>query len=153
MLLHVGRVDKPHGLRGEVVVSLTTNRDERVATGSELVLAGGRVLTVVTAVPLGNRWIVQFDGVYTRNDAELISHTDLSAEPIDDPEAIWVHELLGATVVDQDGVDRGQVKEVLANPASDLLVLSGGALVPLRFVVGRDGGRITVDVPAGLFDQ
>jgi hypothetical protein len=32
-------------------------------------------------------------------------------------------------------------------------VLSGGALVPLRFVVGREGGRITVDVPAGLFDQ
>lgn len=152
MLLHVGRVDKPHGLRGEVVVSLTTNRIERVAAGSELVLAGGRVLTVVTAVPLGTRWIVQFDGVYSRNDAELIAHQDLSAEPIDDPDAIWVHELLGATVVDQHGVERGEVKEVLANPASDLLVLDTGALVPLRFVVSHDKRRITVEVPEGMFE-
>ena len=32
-LLGVGRIVKPHGLRGDVIVSLSTNRDERVAPG------------------------------------------------------------------------------------------------------------------------
>lgn len=153
MLLHVGRVDKPHGLKGEVVVSLSTNRDERVATGAELVLPNGRVLVVEWATPLAKRWIVQFEGIRSRNDAEAIAHQDLRAEPLEDPDAIWVHELLGATVVDQHGTERGAVKEVLANPASDLLVLDDGALVPLRFVVSNDAGRITIDAPDGLFDS
>ncbi len=42
---------------------------------------------------------------------------------------------------------------VEANPASDLLVLDGGGLIPLRFVVGSSPGeRVTVDVPDGLLD-
>jgi hypothetical protein len=45
---------------------------------------------------------------------------------------------------------RGEVVE--ANPASDLLVLSGGALVPLCFVVDRQAGRLTVEVPPGLLE-
>jgi 16S rRNA processing protein RimM len=55
-------------------------------------------------------------------------------------------------VVDQTGEDRGTVVAVEANPASDLLVLDSGALVPLRFVVTEGPGSLTVDVPAGLFD-
>jgi 16S rRNA processing protein RimM len=155
-LLKVGRVDKPHGLRGEVVVSLSTNRDERVAPGTELVLdgEGGRVLTVLTSTPFTHRWIVQFDGVYDRNASEDISHRDLYAEPLDDPDALWVHELVGREVVDQTGVNRGPVTAVEANPASDLLVLASGALVPMRFVVSNDAeaNTVTVDVPDGLFD-
>ena len=42
---------------------------------------------------------------------------------------------------------------VEANPASDLLVLAGGGLVPLRFVVDHQAGvRVAVDVPDGLLD-
>ena len=63
-----------------------------------------------------------------------------------------MHELVGAEVVDTAGVSRGTVVAVEANPASDLLVLEGGGLVPLRFVVSRRPGRVVVDVPAGLLD-
>jgi len=39
------------------------------------------------------------------------------------------------------------------NPASDLLVLTGGGLIPLRFVIDHQAGvRVTVDVPEGLLD-
>ncbi len=41
---------------------------------------------------------------------------------------------------------------VEANPASDLLVLDSGALVPLTFVVASEPGKLTVDAPPGLFD-
>ena len=46
----------------------------------------------------------------------------------------------------------GDGHRVEANPASDLLVMDDGNLVPLRFVVDRAPGRIVVDVPAGLFE-
>jgi 16S rRNA processing protein RimM len=56
-------------------------------------------------------------------------------------------------VVDVDGVELGTVSGVEANPASDLLVLSGGGLIPLTFVTGSEPGvRVTVDIPDGLLD-
>ena len=55
-------------------------------------------------------------------------------------------------MVEVDGTAHGEVVAVEANPASDLLVLEDGSLVPLRFVVERELGRIVVDVPAGLFE-
>ena len=154
-MLLVGRVDKPHGLRGEVIVSLSTNRDERVAPGAVLVLdgEGGRALTVLHSKPYSNRWLVAFDGVFDRTASEAIAHRDLYAEPIDDPDALWVHELIGLRLFDQHGTDRGEVVEVLANPASDLMVLDSGALVPLTFVTETSDDRVLADVPDGLFDD
>ncbi len=153
-MLLVGRVDKPHGLRGAVVVSLITNRTERVAPGAVLTLdgEGGRALSVLTSIPFTHRFIVAFVGVLDRNAAETISHRDLYAEPLNDPDALWVHELVGRTVVDEHGVVRGVVTSVEANPASDLLVLDTGALVPLRFVTSTSGENVVVDAPDGLFD-
>jgi 16S rRNA processing protein RimM len=152
-LLEVGRVDKPHGLRGEVVVTLTTTETSRVAVGSRL-FAGERVLVVEGSKPLQHRWIVAFEGLSSREDAEALAGAVLSAEPIDDdPDALWVHEVVGLEVVEADGAPRGRVDAVQANPASDLLVLDSGALVPMRFVTGRDdAGRLVVEVPAGLFE-
>lgn len=142
---------KPHGLRGEVVVALTTNRPERVAKGTVLHTDKGP-LTITASRPHQHRYIVRFAGVDTREAADALHGLVLSAEPLEDPDALWVHELIGSVVVDQHGTEHGTVTSVEVNPASDLLVLDGGGLVPLTFVVDQGDGRITVDVPDGLLD-
>jgi 16S rRNA processing protein RimM len=151
-LLEVGRIEKPHGLHGQVVVRLTTNRDERVAPGAELVTERGPLRVVSSAFHHG-RWIVSFDGVADRAAAEALRGAVLRAAPLHDPGELWVHDLIGAELVDTAGVAHGRVVEVQANPASDLLVLDSGALVPVRFVVEVEPAtRVVVDAPAGLFD-
>jgi 16S rRNA processing protein RimM len=151
-LLEVGRIDKPHGMRGEVIVRLVTNRDERLAPGAELATAAGP-LRVVSATPHQGRWIVAFHGVRDRAGADALRGTVLLAPPLDDPDELWVHELIGSEVADVHGTVHGRVVEVHANPASDLLLLDTGALVPVRFVQTVDPGvRVVVDAPAGLFD-
>jgi 16S rRNA processing protein RimM len=150
-VLEVGRVARAHGIRGSVVVDLVTDRIERLEPGSVLSSDEGD-LTVVASRPFGSRWLVDFQGIADRNRAEQLAGRVLRAVAIDDPEEWWVHDLVGSEVVEVDGTGRGRVVELLANPASDLLVLEGGALVPLTFVVDVAAGRILVDVPAGLFD-
>ena len=63
-----------------------------------------------------------------------------------------MHELIGSLVKEVSGVDRGTVKAVVANPASDLLELDTGHLVPLTFVIDFTEGIILVDAPDGLFE-
>jgi 16S rRNA processing protein RimM len=150
-LLEVGRVTKAHGLRGEVVVAMLSERRERVAPGAVL-HAGERVLTVVASRPHLGKWLVTFAGVVDRTGAEALHGTVLRAEPLDDPDELWVHELIGSRCVDIDGTARGTVVAVVDNPAHDLLELESGALVPVTFVVSCAQGVTTIDPPAGLFD-
>lgn len=150
-MLDVGRVAKSHGLRGEVVVELFTNREERLAKGAILQAPGGP-LVVVSAKPHAHRWIVSFAGIDSREAADALHGVTLQAEPIDDPDALWVHDLLGAEMLDVSGDLISVVSGVIANPAGDLLETESGALVPLRFVVESGPGFVRVDPPAGLFD-
>jgi 16S rRNA processing protein RimM len=149
-LLEVGRITRIHGLRGEVVVDLHTDRLERVAPGSVLDTSRGP-LVVATSRPFQGRHLVRFEGVDSREAAERIGGLALHAEAIDDPDALWVHDLIGTTVVEADGRERGRVASVEANPAHDMLVLDDGTLVPVVFVTSVLDGRTTVEVPEGIF--
>lgn len=152
MLLEVGRILRAHGVQGEVVVRFTSDREERRAVGA-VVLGPSGPLTVerVRHTP-GGDWVVRYAEVPDRATAETMHGAVLSAEAIDDPDELWVHELLGSVVVDQGGCERGVVSEVHEGTAADLLLLDTGHLVPVTFVVGKEPGRILVDVPEGLFD-
>lgn len=142
---------RAHGMRGEVIVALVTDRLERLAAGSVLHSDRGP-LEVVGATPHQGRHIVSFAGVGSRTEAEALRGLVLSAAPLDDDDVFWVHQLVGRPVVAVDGTVHGTVVAVQANPASDLLVLDGGGLVPLRFVVDRRDGQVVIDPPAGLLE-
>ncbi len=127
-----------------------TNRAERLEVGAVLRTDSGP-LTVAAARPFQWRWIVRFTEIRDRSAAESLRGRVLRAEAITDPDELWVHELIGMKVCEVDGTERGRVEAVQNNPASDLLVLESGAMVPLTFLTERAGDRLVVDVPDGLF--
>jgi 16S rRNA processing protein RimM len=151
LLLEVGHVVRAHGLRGEVVVALVTDLDERLAPGAVLTTDRGD-LTVVSSRPHQGKHLVTFEGVHDRTGAEALAGRVLRAEAVSDPDALWVHELVGSSVREVGGTERGRVVEVQANPAHDLLVLENGALVPAVFVVSCVDGVTLIDPPPGLFE-
>jgi len=150
-LLEVGRVVRAHGLRGEVLVALVTDIESRLAPGSVLSSDRGP-LTVVSSRPHQDRHLVTFEGLFDRTGAEALAGLVLRAEAVADPEALWVHDLVGSVVREVGGTERGTVVEVQANPAHDLLVLDDGALVPAVFVVSCEDGVTVIDPPEGLFE-
>jgi len=150
--LEVGRIVKAHGLRGQVIVDLWTDRHERLAQGVELSTDRGPLL-VMAAAAHQNRFIVSFDRINSREDADAWRGVVLSAPRIEVDDVIWIDQLFGAEVYDETGERRGVVVDVESNPASDILVLDNGALVPLTFVTNVEANtRIDVDVPEGLFE-
>jgi 16S rRNA processing protein RimM len=161
----VGRIGRPHGLRGEVVVRVRTDfPEQRFAVGAQLRGDTGHTLTVEAARPHGEALLVRFAGVVDRDAAAelrgLLLTVDATALPdLDDPDEFYDHQLEGLAAVGSDGVLLGTVREVVHAPVSDLLVLEtdcGEALVPfvraIVLEVDLAGGRVVLDPPAGLLD-
>ena len=156
-MLLVGRIGKPHGVRGDLFVSFVSDRAERREVGAVLTArqstARGTVereLTVETCRPQSDRFVIHFTGCDTRNDAEALVNADLYADAIVDPDALWVHDLIGSTVVTTTGDVVGTCVAVIDNPAHALIEVDSGVLVPVPFVVEQTDGRVVIDPPPGL---
>jgi 16S rRNA processing protein RimM len=163
----VGRIGRPHGVRGEVTVEVRTDDpDLRFAPGAVLRThpAERGPLTVA-----GRRWhrevlLLSIDGVESREAAEELRNTELHVPvaelpALEDPEDYYDHQLVGLAARLPDGTELGTVSAV-RHEGADLLVVrrveGGELLVPFVTAivptVDVAGGSLVVDPPEGLLD-
>ncbi|MGY1705768.1 ribosome maturation factor RimM [Geodermatophilus sp. SYSU D00697] len=168
----VGRIGRPHGVRGEVTVEVRTDDpDLRFADGAVLLTepAARGPLTVA-----GRRWhrdvlLLLLEGpdgrvVDSREAAEELRNTELHVPVADlpqleDPDAYYDHQLVGLTARLTDETVLGEVSAV-RHEGADLLVVrrdeGGELLVPFVAAivptVDLAGGFVVVDPPEGLLE-
>jgi 16S rRNA processing protein RimM len=168
MELVVGRVGRPHGVRGVVTVEVRTDSPElRFAPGAVLGTEPSRPggLVVAGARRHRGRLLLTFGGVGDRTAAEELRGLLLTVEVVpderpQDPEEYYDHQLVGL-LVRTATAEVGLVTEVLHLPAQDVLVVRtpAGCDVLVPFVaeivpeVDLAAGRIRIDPPAGLLSD
>ncbi len=168
--LVVGRLRKPHGLKGECAVFPLTDRPDTVfAAGRRLVrmeLGGallGEAIEVERSRAYHREWLLKFRGIESRGELEGWRGQFLAAAVEDLPPPtegeVYLHELAGFAVWDVAGTALGVVSEVYELPAGLTLEVQGPRrefLLPFRreFVreVDRAGRRLVVAVPEGLVE-
>lgn len=168
--LVVGRLRKPHGLKGDCAVFPLTDQPAQAFAAGQAVwlknLAGSVVagpLTIARSRAYHRQWLVAFQD-HLHVDAvkpwggHFLAVESSGLEPPAEGE-VYLHELAGFAVVDPAGKPLGLVTAVLEPPAGLMLEVQGPQrefLVPFRkeFVVHVDRGarRLTVDLPEGLVD-
>ena len=167
----VGRIGKPHGIRGEVTLDVRTDEpDRRFAPGTTMraqAPAGAdrrpATLTVTRARWHQSTLLVTFEELTDRNTAEAARGTVLYAtlghdETPEDPDEFYDHQLIGLAVVDVDGTPLGEVKAVVHGSAQDLLTVrtpdGRDTLVPFVSAlvpeVDLEAGRVVVADRPGL---
>lgn len=160
----VGRIAKPHGVRGEVQVEIRTDEpDVRFRAGITL-LMDDTSITIESAKVHGKYLLVKFQDFDTRNDVESLRNRLLEIEvnPSDRPSAAdeyYDYQLVGLEVRMATG-KIGVVKEVLHLPAQDVLVVQSEDIEHLiPFVkeivteVNIDEAYVVIDPPPGLFSE
>ncbi|HLT11460.1 MAG TPA: ribosome maturation factor RimM [Micromonosporaceae bacterium] len=168
MQLIVGRIVRPHGVRGEVVVEVRTDSpEERFRPGSVLRTEPEATgpLRVEHVRSHQARLLVVFEGIYDRDVAENLRGVTLWVDSADvpeptDPDEFLDHQLIGLRAETPAGERLGDVVAIDHAPASDLLVLrlpdGRDAMVPfVRAIVPEvdlAGGRLVVTAPEGLLD-
>ncbi|MEN8257073.1 MAG: ribosome maturation factor RimM [Thermodesulfobacteriota bacterium] len=164
-LVHVGKVTKPHGIRGEVKIYSLSGQPENFRDYPQLILVdeGGerREYKVGKFRVQGNFAVVGLPGVADRNSAaELVGCQVWVGEdylvPLDEDEFYW-HDVMGAEVVDLDGNSLGRLVSLLATGGADLMVVRQNeeeVLIPSQpeFLVEIGPEKIIVDLPPGLLD-
>jgi 16S rRNA processing protein RimM len=141
----VGRVGRPHGLDGSFVVEDASEAPERFAAGAELLAAGEPAKVVASKRAGQGRLVVKLDRRVERGAA-----LEVPRDALPEPAAgeWYVFQLVGLSVEEDGGRVLGKVADVEPWPANDVLVLDGGAMLPLVdacvLQVDLDAGRIVV---------
>lgn len=172
MQVIVGRVGRPHGIRGDVVVGVRTDEPElRFAVGSRLDTdpADAGPLTVAAMRWHSGTLLIRFDGIKDRDEAAGLRGTWLSVDSgtlaaPEDPDEFRDHDLVGLSVQTTDGTVVGVVEDVLHH-GQDVLavrrVTGSGApaeeiLVPFVKAIVTDvnvaAGVLVIDPPLGLLN-
>ena len=165
MLVVVGRIGRPHGVKGAATIEVRTDEpDKRFAVGARLLTDSGLDLTVASATWHSGRLLVTFEGYEDRTAVEqlrnaLVSVDRPAGERPEDPEEFYDSDLEGCEVV-VDGAVIGVVREVSHLPGQDLLVVATlderEVLIPLvsAFVPQIDvsAKRIIITPPEGLLE-
>ena len=156
-LLAVGRVARAHGLRGRVLLA-PYNADSSGLERIRRLWLSGREYAVARAERVNLGYLVALEGVTDRDAAEALRGQEVMVDrrelPPPGEDEMYAVDLIGYTVADAQGRVRGVVEGIEEAGAQDLLVLEGGALVPLGLVqeVAPEARRIVIEVPEGLFE-
>lgn len=156
--VEIGGVARAHGIRGEVVI-VTHDPDSDTLGYVEQVFVAGVARKVVVARDTHRGWLVQLEGVVTRNDAEALRGAVVEVLRSDlalDDDDVLLHDLVGCQVVLPDGRPWGVVAAIDAGPGQDRLVIHDNGverMVPLvdAFLpkVDLEARIVTVDPPEG----
>ncbi len=148
----VGRIAKPHGVRGELSVQNRSDNPDRWTPGAVFFDATGRIYTVRTVRPHGERLLVTFEEIGDRTGAEAVAGTELVIPESWLPELPegrwWSYQVEGLVVVTESGRALGRIAEVLPYPSQDLwrLVAEDGTETLIPAVADL---VVSVDIPGG----
>ncbi|HEU0036333.1 MAG TPA: ribosome maturation factor RimM [Kofleriaceae bacterium] len=160
--VEIGGIARAHGIRGEVAI-VTHDPASTVLATAASVIVGGVERKLLAARNTQKGWLVQLDGVATRNDAEALRGQPVlvarEALGLDDDD-ILLDDLIGCRVVRADGQPWGEITAIDAGPGQDRIVIHDGdieRLLPLvdEYVTAIDlaAGVVTVDPPDGLPEE
>jgi 16S rRNA processing protein RimM len=163
--LGIARVLRPWGVRGEVRIEVLTSHPEHLAPGQRVFLGEAhRPFEVRSARAQGESMIIGLQGCDSPEQAEalrgLMIYLARSAAAPLGPNEYYHHQIIGLTVLADDGEELGRLQDILETGAHDVYVVRGSrgeVLLPARVEVVKRvdlaAGIMQVSVPPGLLPE
>lgn len=162
----IGKITKPHGIRGEVKIYPYSGMPENFLHYSRVLLAAddtaaARMYSVERARVQKNSVLVQLEGCHTRNEAEALVHLQVYVPeedlPEPGPDEFYLRELEGRQMVTDEGTAIGTVTGILTTGGQDILRVQDGNreyMIPLvpEFLISITEDEVRVALPSGLLD-
>ena len=169
-LVAIGRIVRPHGVQGAVKVFPYGETLGLLESGERLYVsaegsAGGcwRRLMVLGGRVQGKLWVVELEGLSSREEAEALQKAEISVPadrlPKTEEGEYYHYQLIGLAVETLDGKPLGVLRSIIETGGNDVYVVEGEGrevLIPAIEEVIREvdleRGRMRVDLPEGLLE-
>jgi 16S rRNA processing protein RimM len=160
----IGKIGKPHGLRGEVRLHLFSEQPENlknyrrifvVSTNGEL----SQPLQLLSSREQGKAAIIELESISDRDAADRLKGMGVLLEKTELPDTeedeYYYYQYVGLAVKTVDDLFLGRVERIFSNGAQDILVIRGTDqeyLIPIvkSFIVRRTDEELVISVPPGL---
>ena len=141
--LVVGSLGRPHGLRGDLLMSIITDFPERLVPGTRVFLGERHMpATIATTRSHGHGLLIKFQGIDTREDAGVHRNQRVYVSAAGRPalpRGQWYHhQLVGSAVVDESDGEVGKLDSIISTGANDVYVVDtpSGAEILLPAIEG-----------------
>jgi 16S rRNA processing protein RimM len=165
-LLTIGKITGTHGIKGMVKLHLYSGDDATLRAVRDVILRhrdGEQSVSVTALQGHGRKTLLSLKGYDSINDvlplvgSELLVRRD-QFPATDDGEYYWT-DLIGLRVVTDDGIDLGNLHEIIETGSNDVYVVQGKgkeylipALEDVIRTIDLEKGTMTIAPPDGLLD-
>jgi len=163
---NIGKIAKPHGLKGEVTVLLRPDLPNDIRSIDVIFIRMNDQMVphfIKSASVTGNKAYLQFDEIDTLDDAETIAKHELflpkSIRPKSKNGEFYDDEVVGFTVEDKSLGVLGAIREIIQSGAQRLILInfqSKDLLIPINgpFIkkINKTGKKMTVELPDGYLE-
>ena len=166
VFLAVGRLRRPHGVLGEILMDILTDFPERIRVGATLYVGDSHRPLKVSSLRWANNVMLIFFGGYDTLEAvgELrnqIVYVPVADRPVLPKGEYYHHQLIGKQVVSEDGRILGILSEILETGANDVAVVrpESGSEILLPLIeavllgVDEERGEVQVHVLPGIIEE
>lgn len=161
----IGKFRKPHGIRGEIRMTVLTDFPELIAPG-QTIYAGDRYqqYTIKTTRGHGGDLLVSLEELPDRTAVEIFRNIMVYMKGEDTPELsegeYYTHQLIGMQIVTDQDQKLGVIKEIIVTGANDVYLVDTGPgkdiLLPVIdevvLDINHEKGFVLVHVIPGLLD-
>jgi len=155
--LTVGKIRRPHGVKGEVVMEMITDFPQRITAGIQIHIGPKKQAYKLASIrPTGELYLISIEG-FTDCDAVSVFRNQWVYVPASTigplPDGLFYHrEVIGMQVADEQGNSIGIVREILVTGANDVYVVEAEdgseillpAIKSVILMMDRDTGRMVV---------
>jgi len=161
----IGKFRKPHGIRGEIRMTVLTDSPEIIKPGV-MIFAGDRYqpFTVESIRWHGGDLLVSLEELPDRTAVEVFRNIMVYMKGEDTPELsegeFYLHQLVGMEVVTDQDQKLGTIKEIILTGANDVYLVDTStgkdillpAIDEVVLEINQDEGFVLVHIISGLLD-
>jgi len=123
MFFKVGKILKPHGLKGNLKVHFyDKDRENQIP---EFFFINGEKIFIENFGRIGPNFVIKFKGIDNRTDAEKLKDLYLEVEEKDlvklKDDQFHSHKIVGSKIISKDGKDIGKVVNIIFLENGDVL--------------------------------
>ena len=161
--LVIGKLHRPHGVKGEMIMSVLTDFPERLHPDLEVFMGPDRTLVKIKSIRHHNRgMLISLEGYTSRQQVDHLRNSELFVPTADRPPLpdgeYYLHQIIGLKAVSDEGQALGIVSDWIETGANGVFIVRDEAgneiLLPdideVVLKIDLDAGEMLVHLLEGL---